>query len=313
MRNYTTFLELDTECQRAAQINADQIQSAVRQRIINHAIYQTYGLLDGANHPWWRRIISLASSTDLEFLADSTVNSGLLTALDASAHTITRSNGAFAAGQLLDIVLVLRSTGARVAQYKALVVSGTSTCIYSVIGSVTGTETTYASATHCLYVTGLKKFSATSYDLSSWYIKDIIRVFDNAGTGGKERSFRQIMDSKIFGSVWDDPFHVNEVAVYHGGDTLYFDVGSSASALSLVQAEVTIKPGIYTDATKNTPVDYPPDENGTVKDLVVAEYLRETGGTPSDSLQKSLALIQKRTEQAQADRMKTMELRGKSE
>lgn len=311
MNNFTTFAQFDSECRKIAGINDKAISTAVRQKIINDAIYKVYGLLDGSNSPWWNRVISLTAADDVEHLADTTVNGGILTALDASLHSVTRSTGTFAAGALLDITLVLRSTGARVAQYKARVTVAGAAATYEVIGTPGGTETTYVGATHCLYVTVQKKLSATSADLSDYYVKEIVKVFDDQGTGSKERVFKLVKDATAFGGIWDDPLEVSEVFAYHRGDSIEFSVGTSASALGTVQAEIIVKPAIYTDATKNNALDCPPDENSTLKDEVVAEFIKTVGGTVPEPLQNRLALIEKRNEAAMADRIKAMELARK--
>jgi len=312
MLNYTSFAEFDSECRKIAGINDKQLSTAVRQKIINDAIYKVYGLLDGSNHPWWNRVITLTVSDDIEYLADTTVNGGIITALSASAHTVTRSSGTFAAGSILDIVLVLRATGAIVAQYKARVTVAGATGTYSIIKTASGTETTYASATHCLYVTVMKKLSATSADLSTQYIKEVVKVFDDQGTGSKERVFRLVKDPTYFGGIWDDPLEVSEVFAYHRGSTMEFSVGSSATAMGVVQAEVVGKPAIYTDATKSNALDCPPDENSTLKDEVVAEFIRSTNGQIPEPLANRLALIEKRVEAAMLSRAKAEESRNKT-
>jgi len=314
VKNFSTYSEIDSKCRKLAGVSENDIITPVRQAIINDLIYKIYGLLDGANHPWWNRFISLTVPGDLERLADTTVNGGILTALSASAHTVTRSTGTFAVGTILDIILVLRSTGAGVAQYKARVtVGGTGVGTYEVIGSVTGTETTYASATHCLYVNCMKKLSATSADLSTQYVKDIVKVFDDQETGSKERVFDRIKDPRIFGNVHKDPFHTKRVAWHHSGDTIYFDVGATATAMGITQAEVVACPTLYTDATENNRLDIPPAENQMLTDEVVAEYLKQSEKAIPNDLGARLALYQKRYESSVADRLKALEIKGKTE
>jgi hypothetical protein len=318
MQNYTSYGEFDSLAQNLAKINPNQIQSSVRQRIINDFVYQIYGLMDGTNSPFWNRTISLTVSDDLERLTDYTVNGGVLTALSASAHTVTRSSGTWAAGTILDIVLVLRTTGALVAQYKARVTVAGATATYAVIGSVGGTETTYVSGTHCLYVSGMKKLSATSAGLGSNYVKEIIKVFDDQGVDilgvtGKERVFSTDRDAKLWGQRSADPLSASDVFVYHSGDTIYFFVGSTATALGTVQAEVIIKPTIFTDATKNNTLDCPPEENGALRDSVVAEYIKATGGQVPQDIAKGAAALQARVQAANADRVKAMEVKGRAD
>jgi len=311
--NYSTFAQFDSECRKIAGINDKQLSTAVRQKIINDAIYKVYGLLDGANHPFWNKVITLTVLDDLEFLSDANGQAqGIVTALSASAHTVTRSTGTWAAGTLLDIILVVKATGARVAQYKARVTVAGATATYAVVGSVTGTETTYASNTHALFVSGMKKLSATSADISTQYIKEIVKVFDDQGTGSKERVFKLVEDATYFGGIWEDVLELSEVFAYHRGDTVEFSIGTDAPALGIVQAEVVGKPAIYTDATKNNAIDCPPDENSTLKDEVVAEFIKGTNGKMPEPLANRLALIEKRVESAMLNRAKAEEARNKT-
>jgi hypothetical protein len=261
--------------------------------------------------------LTLTVSNDLERLTD--VNGGLggaeeiVTALNATTHQITRSTGAWAAGTLLDILLITKATGVLVAMYKATVTVAGETATYAAVGTILGAETTYAGATHSLFISGMKKLSATSASLGTNYVKEIVKVFDNAGTGGAERVFDTIKDSKLFGNAWDDPLEVSQVKVYHSGDTIYFSKGSSATALGTVQAEVVVKPGLYTEGTKNNAMDCPPEENGALRDSVVAEYIKATGGQVPSSFAQGAAVLQARIAAAQADRIKAMEIRGKAD
>lgn len=310
MLNYTTYSEFDSECRKIAGINDKQLSTAVRQKIINDAIYKVYGLLDGANHPWWNRVITLTVADDLEHLTDENGKTGgVVTALNATAHTVTRSSGTWAAGTLLSILLITKATGVLVGFYQARVTVAGATATYATIGTIIGAETTYSAATHSLFVGCMKKLSATSADLSTQYIKEIVKVFDDQGTGSKERVFRLVKDPTYFGGIWDDPLEVSEVFAYHRGNTIEFSVGSSATAMGVVQAEVVGKPAIYTDATKSNALDCPPDENSTLKDEVVAEFIKASGGTVPEPLQNRLALIEKRVESAMLNRVKAEEQR----
>ena len=318
MLNYTTYAEFDSLCQNIAGMSPNEIQSTVRQRIINDFMFQVYGLMDGTNHPFWNRTTTLTALADNDMQVDSVVNSGALTALNASSHSITRSAGVFAAGEILDIALVLRSTGALVGLWKARVTVGGATATYALIGTAVGSETTYNSALHCLYVIGTKKLSATSADISTLYVKEIVKVFDDQGTDitgvtGKERVFNTDHDAKRFGNRSQDYLSASDVFVYHGGNTVYFFVGSSATALGVVQMEYIAKPTVYTDATKTNLLDCPPEENGALRDSVVAEFMKTIGKQVPDSVAKGAAALQARVQAAQQDRVKAMELKGKAD
>jgi hypothetical protein len=318
MQNYQTYAEFDSLCQNIAGMSPNEIQPMVRQRIINDFIFQVYGLMDGTNHPFWNRTISLTVASDLEFLCDTVTGSGILTALNATAHSITRSTGTFAAGTLLGISLVTKATGIKVAQYLARVTVAGATATYEIIGSVTGSETTFNSSNHVLFVNCLKKLSATSASLGSNYIKEIVKVFDDQGTDilgatGKERVFNTDHDAKRFGNRSQDYLSASDVFVYHAGDTIYFFVGSSATALGVVQAEVIIKPTIYTDATKTNLLDCPPEENGALRDSVVAEFMKAINKPVPADVAKGAAALQAKVQAAQADRIKAMEMKGKAD
>jgi len=308
MLQYLTFKKLDSICLEMAQLGESDLFPNLRQDIVNDRRYKLFGLLDGTNDPWWNRIITLTVTADQEILADFTVNAGLLTALSASAHTVTRSGGVFVAGSVLDIVLALRTTGARVAQYKAMVTVGGATGTYSIVGSVVGAETDYNSVTHTLFVNVMKKFSTTSADLSTQYIKNLIKIFDNAGPSGKERVFDLFTDARAFGEAYLNPYATKRVICLQYGPTLEFQIGATATALATVQALVKGKPSLYTDGTENNLLDSPPEENAMLEDEIAAEYARQAGKDIPTDVQSRLEGKWKAVyEAAAANRVKAME------
>jgi hypothetical protein len=311
MKNYLTYSEIDSKCRKLAGVSENDIITPVRQAIINDLIYKIYGLLDGVNHPWWNRIISLTVGADQEELKDTVTNGGTITAIDSTAKTIARSSGTFPAGAILDIVVVTKSNDLIAGQWKARVTVAGATATYEKIG--TGTEVTYASATHVCFVNVMKKLSATSADLSTQYVKDLIKVFDDQETGTKERVFDRIKDPRIFGNTHKDPFHTKRIAWYHGGDTIYFDIGATATAIGIAQAEIVACPTLYTDATENNTLDIPPAENQMLTDEVVSEFLKQSGNPVPSDLAARLTLYQKRYESSVADRLKALEIKGKTE
>lgn len=308
-KNYMTFKELDAKCRHLSKISDKEIAPGVRQKIINDLIYKLYGLLDGVNHPFWNRTITLTVAADAEQLKDTVTNSGTITAIDSTAKTITRSSGTFAAGAILDIVVVTKSTSLVAGQWKARVSVAGATGTYVKIGS--GTEITFNSATQVCFVNVMKKLSASSASLDNDYVKQVVKVFDDQGTGNKERVFTQYKDAERFGNAWDDPFMVSEMAWYQRGGDIDIFVGSSATAAGVVQAEVVTKPALYTDATASNDLDFPPEENSMVTDEITAEFLRTANKDVPSELTQRLGLYAKRYEASAGDRQKAMEIKGR--
>ena len=309
MKNYLSYGKLDSKCIHIAGLDEQDLNPDVRQSIVNDIIMDAYGLLDGVNHPFWNRTISVTVAGDNERLKDNVTNGGTITAVNSTTKNVTRNAGVFVAGSLLDIVIVAKATSLGVGQWKARVTIGGATATYENIDA--GTEATFVSADHVCFINVMRKLSASSGDISSQYVKKVVKVYDDQDTGSKQRVFYEKKDARKFGNLHNDPSEAKYISWYHNGNTIDFFVGASATALGIVQAEVIAKPALYTDATKDNEVDFDPEMNKMLTDQIVAEYMKKAGkGLPQD-LESRLATYPKRAEAAQGDQVKELETKGR--
>ena len=305
MINFETYKGMDSKCVKLAKLTHNAIDPAIRRNIFNALVYRLYDAQDSLDSPFWNRTITLTVADDLEELADTVTNGGIITAINSTAKTISRSTGTFPAGAIVDVVIANKTTGAKVAQLKGRISVAGATGTYVKIG--TGTEATFASATHVCFVNVMKRLSATSATISDQYVKKVLKVFDDQGTGNKERVFDWITDPREFGNLWDSAFRASDVCVYQEGETIQFFVGSGATALGVVQAEIVAKPTLYTEATAANKIDLPPELNQQLTDELVAEYLRQAGQPIPDDVNKRLAEYQTRYGAKESEKQKEKE------
>jgi hypothetical protein len=269
VKNTLTFRLLDAALIHKAGLNENDIVPDLRIAYINNKLMKIYRLLDGLNDPWYHKQ-SLAVTVGSDVIIQGDVAHAVWN-IDVSAHTITR---VLAANWKLGEVFVLTISDAttnvpfvgRVIQVNSIY-----KCTYEVIA---GTETAYTDVANQrgTYVR-ISAPASSTIDISSLYVKDILRIWDNAYTGGKVRIFTEIKDPQIFSVLHRDPYFNNRIAWFHRGDTIELFVGSTATALATVNFEYRGKPTPCTDFDTDVYVDIPPEDNQVLMDEVFAEYL----------------------------------------
>lgn len=268
MKNFLSFRQLDSALVHKAELNENDIPPALRIVYINDKLMKVYRLLDGLNDPWYAKSsLGVSVASDIETLTDAQI-----TSYTASTNTIVRASGTWKLGQVL-VISIFDGTGAHIADFVGIVASGagTATAVLTVLGSDADM------GANKITVTNIKSTYGSVIDLSGLYVKDILRVYDNAYTGGKTRIFSPIADPAIFSVLHRDPFYDGRVAYYHSGDTLYLYVGPSATALGTVSFEYRGKPTPCTDFDTDVIIDLPPEDNQILMDEVLAEYLTHVG------------------------------------
>jgi hypothetical protein len=304
MKNYLLFGALDTKCLQAAGLNESAINPLVRQAIINDKMFKIYRMLDGLNDPFYNRSGVLTVATDQEYLKGSDLG-GVVTAVDATLHTIARSSGLFTAGSVLSLTAYDKATDA-LSQFIAVVVTGGATATYAVIS---GTEFNWPPMAPVeLFVAVLKTLSVLSIDLSTYYIKDVTKVWDNGGVAGDVRVFDPIVDPVIFQYLPGDFWHKTRVAWHFRGDVLQLDVGVNATALGVVQVEYRGKPALFTDTTIGNEIDIPPEDNQILSDEVTAEFLSQKKLALPPELAAKIGRYKEMYDAAEADKIKQLKV-----
>jgi hypothetical protein len=308
MKNYLTFLELESLCRREAGIGENDVDPVTRRIIINNKLMKIFALLDGLNDPFYDRFSILTVDDDVELLAGGEETHGSLTAINSTAKTISRSSGSFAAGSILDIVIVHADKDRLAGQWKARVITGGATCVYEKIGS--GTE---ADADDSLLFTVhvMRSLSVLAVDLSNLYVKQVLQVYDDKGSGNSDRQFREIKDPLIFNQAHRDPLYGPEIVWHHGGDHLRFKVGADAAALGIVTCECRTKPAIYVAANENDVILLPPEYNQVLVDEVVATFMSQGGKAIPQGLADRQAAFDKVYAAAAASKASAAEVKGK--
>jgi hypothetical protein len=316
MKQFLTYGILDYQCMKqAGDISDNDINSDTRQAYINTKLMKIYQMLDGLNDPFYNRKTILTAAADQELLKDTTNNAGtygIITAINATASTITRSSGVFTAGSLIIVTLTpVDATGGKISyQWIARIVTGGATATYLLIS---GSALTLTSA-YGASVVVIKTQSTTSCDVSGIYFQRFVNITDPEYTtvsGAKIRVFDRKEDSQLFLNMDKDQLSTKRVWWYHSGDTIYIGKGSAANALGVITAEYRGKPAIYTDATIDNTIDLPPEFNQMLVDETVASYLIDRGKVVPDDINGRMANYAKAYEAAAAARAKAMEIQNK--
>lgn len=288
MLNFLTFAQLDYQALRVAGLNDSDIWIGIRQNYVNGKLMKIYGALDGVNDPWYDKSTQLTASVDQELLKDVLTNSGTISAIDATASTITRSSGSFVAGSMIYVVLLDNAVAGVIhAQWSAKIVTGGATATFSVI---TGTAMSLGGYGAAVLV--VKSPSTLSASISALYVKSIQSIYDDNYTttpGELNRKFDEIKDPARF---FDFPFDMGaqkRVGWMQQGDTIKFTVGPSAIALGNVYANYRGKPALFTTATSANIIDIPPELNQVLIDESSAAYLTHVGKPLPNDLQSRLA------------------------
>jgi hypothetical protein len=310
MKNDLTFNKLRSMALQQTETTENDVPPGIMQSYINMCLQKIYQILDGLNDPFYNMASTLTIGDDIEFLKDS-AQAGTVTALAVNQDgdiEITRSAGTFAAGAILDISLVNKDTGEMVRHCIGRVATGGAT---GTVGIISGTMIDYAAATYRLTVGVIKTFSDDAADISTVYVKDIVKIFDDAGANSVERVFDQITDARVFGMLHKDPFKAARVAWYQRGDVIQFFVGASATALGVVQMEYRGKPNFYSDATENNEILLPPAYNVMLFDEVALMILRHVKKAPPADMLQRAEQYRAIYEASAGDKVRGEEKRGK--
>jgi hypothetical protein len=296
MLNFLNFRQLDTALLHKAGLNENDVIPALRIVMINDKLMKLYRLLDGLNDPWFHKTTTLAAASDVEILTDAQI-----TSFTSGTLTLVRAAGTWRLGQLLSIS-IFSGAGAHVADFLARVVSGQGTAT-AVLSVISGTPVTLGANK----ITVISPFgcTASTLDLSTTYVKDILKIYDNAYTGGKIRLFTPIKDPAIFAVLHRDPFFDARIAYFHLGNSVELYIGPSATALGTIQFEYRGKPALCTDFDTDVVIDIPPEDNQILMDEVLSEYLQAAGKEVPPDVQARNNEFQKRYDAAQTDLQKT--------
>lgn len=293
MKNFLTFRQLDSALIHKAGLNENDIPPTLRQLYINDKLMKIYRLLDGLNDPWYhKQLLALSVGTDVEFLVDYNISS-----YSAGTHSIIRTSGVWKVGQVLSVVLY-DTLGGVIASWVGIV-STVTAGILATLNIVAGTDQN--KSTHQMVVTVLLSPTNNLIDLSNTYLKNIVRIYDNAYVGGKTRIFSPISDPAIFSVLHRDPFFDNRVAFFHRGDSVELYVGPTATALGTVNMEYRGKPTPCSDFDTDVLIDIPPEDNQVIMDEVLAEYLTHVGKPIPEDVANRQVEFQKRYDAAMAD------------
>ncbi len=275
MDNDLTFGKLSSIARKqAGNLSLNDVEPDMMMAYVNLKLMKMYKVLDGIDDPWYNKSTQLTVAADQEQLKDST-QGGTITAMtvNSTTITITRSAGLFVAGSLIDLVLVDNATGHVLNQCKARVSAGGAAATAEIIS---GTMITFVGASHHLAVNVTKSLSVSSVDISALSVKDFISIYDTNYTGvpgTHNRVFTPYKDLKLFRSLDTDPMHAYSVSYIHTGNSILLTVGASAYPLDVVNCDYRGKPTIYTAATENNSLDFPPENNNILIDEVTASLL----------------------------------------
>src|SRR5208283_5015842 len=236
MLNFLTWAQLDSQCRKqSGNITDSDIMPATRQGYLNSKMMKIYALLDGVNDPWYNRSTTLTAAADQEQLYDAANNAGNITALDATAKTITRNIGVFVAGSIISVAEVWVATSQITNSFIGLITIGGATATFTILkGGITTLSASYG-----LSVLVLKSSSQVACDISTLYVKDFLSIYDNAyaSTPGQIRVFDLLKDANRFYQRSLDVDAIKRIAAYQARDTVYLFIGSAANALGTISAE----------------------------------------------------------------------------
>ena len=294
MKNYLSFLALDSRAIEAAQIDSGSINPQVRQAIINDKMMKLYRVLDGLNDPFYNRTTLLTVAADQSYSnglptapGSITINTAAKTVTDRFDSGILGSGAGFYGGEILFVSQYDPST----ATWTQGVLQCTSTGLTSPYNLLSGSVLNMPDAAIHYSIIKVKTLSLLTVDLSSLYYKSIRKIWDT-GINGLSRIFDEYTDPVAFQRLSTNYFERKRTAYYLAGDTLYLFVGETGSPINQLQMEYRGKPILFTDSTIANMVEIPPEDNQTIIDEVTAEYMTATGKAITPSLAASLGNYQ---------------------
>lgn len=306
MKNTLTFNQADAIALRAAGLTDNDIHVSLRQVYLNNKAMKIYRLLDGLNDPWYNMVTPLTGVADQERLKDVTNNGGTISAIDATAETITRTTGQFFEGSVI-AVTIWSGISTIVAQFFARILEDGTTVPYEMIS---GTDANLS--THACSVLVFRTANGQVADISSLYVKNIIKIFDNQGDAEfNERVLDEVLDPKYFGDLAQDPFMVDRAAYYWRGNIIEFFVGESANVLGTLQMLYRGKVNVWTDATANSAILLPPEENQMLIDELTDSYLQHAQKARPEDLAARIQTYNQRYTAASAEAAKADLEKGK--
>jgi len=319
VKNYLTFRQLDSALVHKAGLNENDIVPNLRIAYINNKLMKIYRLLDGLNDPWYhKQSLAVTAGSDIVEVKVNRAGQSSSTVLCTATGMIITATQPWKLGE---IFVLCRSEWDHDASptpqntSKAFVGRVTAidntapyyTCTFEVIGGTTPGAADYLWDTvGSGYYTAfdlikIQSPSTLIISLASLYVKDILRIWDNAYTGGKNRIFTEIKDPQIFSNLHRDPFFDKQVAWFQRGESVELYVGTTATALGTINIEYRGKPTPCTDFDTDVYIDIPPEENQVLMDEVYAEYLTHMKIEIPSEVQARQAEFSKRYESAMAD------------
>jgi len=308
MKNFSTWRQTDFAQMGMAGITENDVPRLTRQRICNSIVMKLFAVMDGENDPFYNFTAPLTVAADQEQLKDASTNGGVITAISAITNTVTRNAGVFVAGSIIEVMIWTKATSLIAFQWTARITVGGSTGTWV---AISGTPGTFAGADHGVAVHVKKTLSVTTVDLSTLYLRKIVKVWDNGLTGAKDRVFYLTPDSRKFTEDYRNPDLEGEIRAYHRGDTLELAVGGSAAALATAQMEYEGKPNVYTDATENVEILIPPEWNYFLQDEMEFQYRKYGKKSVPDGLAERMAAYEKMFTAKLKDKARSEEAKGK--
>ena len=298
MKNPVTYRQLDNMVLKTLNIDDTAIQPLIRQALFNNILYKLYALLNMVNHPWYERETDMTSgvSANTAFL---TV--GVISAIDATAKTITRAAGVWIVNSLLNIA-IHNGSGVVLTQGVVHLDSLTSNDTVGHYTLLSGTIQTLGVNLCSVFVH--LPYASSSFSIATLYVQEVQEISDEVGYAGL-RMYNKITDPMHFHELTKDPRAADEIHWRQTGDTVTLYKGTAATAIgSAIVMSYRTKPALFTDANLDTSLDIPPEYNLVLFDMVAEQYAGAVQGTAiPDAITKRLQEFQSTyaTEQGNAE------------
>jgi hypothetical protein len=140
-------------------------------------------------------------------------------------------------------------------------------------------------------------------DLETIFVKSVLNIYDDQDdVSGNTRPFDEITDPKEFTLLHRQPVRRSRVCWFLSGSRIYLFVGDKAKPLGEVIVLLRNKPSPFTDASQNTTILIPPEENSALTDEVTAAYLEQVKQPVPASLSARLGYYKDRYAAMQTDK-----------
>lgn len=278
MKNYLSFKDFDNVALSRAGLTANDIDPATRRVYINNALSKVYAYLKAVNDPHYNRTAKLEISQDTD--ADPSeeiegVNTGgIISSINTTKKTITRTEGEFIQGSVVHIELYSNDIDNPDDTFELLLTSGGATAFYKVIS---GTEVGYdPDESGGPSLTGYIRYAWYEYyaDVDDLGLEHVYTIYDHRGSKNTPRLFKEVADPVLFKKTHKNPFYDSYIAYHQRGEVIAFKRGACAVAFeSPVVCEFRGRPAFFTPQTLLNIIDIPAEQNGVLSDEVVAAYL----------------------------------------